>query len=299
MKIYATPGQAAFARKMALKLEAQVASAKVGSYPDGQTFVELNDLPVNEDAVVVGGTLGPVEFEAFRLLLHTVKRQNVRQVIAVIPYFGAGRQDRAKADGQDVFAKLQAEEISARRPDWVLLMDLHNGGILNFFDDGVRARELYAESVFITQMRALELVNFVCVSPDAGRFNWAQSYAKKLGVEAASLDKRREGPGKSSVFHVVGDVCGKDVILIDDIIDSGGTVISGAEALKAAGAKDIHLFATHLVLSGDSAKKFYTPKNFRTLHGTDTISYRNSRHDFITHSVADEFAKYIKNIVNR
>lgn len=297
MKIYSTNAQERFAAALARRFRIKL-SGGVGCYPDGQVFVALEDLPQKEDVIVVGNTFGPVQYEELRLLIHTIKDQNVKRVIVVIPYFGAGRQDIAKYEGSDVAAKMHAEEISARGPEWVLLMDIHQRGIIHFFKDPVKVRELSAQPVLLPQIKKLRLKNFVCVAPDVGRFGLIQWYAKNLGVEAVALDKRREGPGRAAVYHVVGEVASKDVVLIDDIIDSGATVYEGARVLKAAGARRVHLFATHLVLSGESHLRFQRDNGvFASLHGTDTINQQGKGHGFQIHSVVGLFADYIRKVV--
>lgn len=308
LKVFATPVSANFAVKLALHLNAgnyYIHTVKV--YSDGQVYVRIPEKISNDDVVIVGNTQGSRQFEELCLLIHTIRQQNARRVIVVIPYFGAGRQDRAKKEGDDVLAKMHASILSSLKPDWILMMDLHNEGIRHFFDDSVRPRELYAEPVFVEEIENLGLVNFVIASADVGRLNWARSYAEKFGVSAASLDQRREGPGRKKVFNVVGDVAGKNIVLIDDIVDSGGTVIGGAKALKSAGAFDIHFFATHLVLSGDACDNFqYEGRLFKSKNGTDTIGHVGEyhgfkigkRHGFRTHSVIYCFADYIRKILS-
>lgn len=308
LKVFSTPSSANFATKLAIHLNAvNYYIHAVKTYPDGQIYVRIPERINNDDVLVVGNTQGSRQFEELCLLIHTIRQQNARKVIVVIPYFGAGRQDRAKKEGDDVLAKMHASILSSLEPDWILMMDLHNEGIRHFFDNAARPRELYAEPVFIEVIESLGLENFVIASADVGRLNWARSYAEKFGVEAASLDQRREGPAMKKVFNVVGDVAGKNVVLIDDIVDSGGTVIGGAKALKAAGALDIHFFATHLVLSGDACDSFkYEGRLFKSKNGADTVGHVGEyhgfkigkKHGFTIHSVTHCFADYIRNILN-
>lgn len=269
------------------------------NYSDGQPYVKLVDLPPgNSDIVVVGNTQGAEQLVELLTLVDTVRRNKnlSSKLVVVIPYFGAGRQDRAKNPGDDVAAEMQATLISSMLPDAVILTDLHNSGIRGFFDKRILVREIYAEPVFIEAIKAINLDNFVVASPDAGRFDWARSYAEKLGTKAISLRKLRAESGQV-LFEVVGreEVEGKNVIMIDDILDTGNTVLRGAEILKSVGAKDIHLFVTHLVLSSDASRKFITYNPFASLHTTDTICGASC--NFEVHSVAHLFAKAIKEIL--
>lgn len=269
-----------------------------GNYSDGQPYIKLALLPPEDsDIVVVGNTQGAQQLVELLTLMDTIRRNKSlsSKMVVLIPYFGAGRQDRAKNPGEDVAAEMQATLISSMLPDAVILMDLHNSGIRGFFDKKILVREIYAEPVFLEAIKAMKLENFVVASPDAGRFDWARSYAEKLGTEAISLRKLRIGPGQVS-FEVVGreEVEGKNVVMIDDILDTGNTVFKGAEILRYVGAKDIHLFVTHPVLSGGPRFKFLSNSLFASLHTTNTIA--NAPSGFQVHSIVPLFAKAIREI---
>lgn len=292
--------------RFAVELEAWVSAQESrggdvkNNYPDGQPFVKLRPLPPkNSDVIVIGNTQGAQQLVELLTLIDTVRRNKSlsSKLIVVIPYFGAGRQDRAKKPGDDMAAEMQASLISAMLPDAVLLMDLHNSGIVGFFNKRVLVREIYAEPVFVSAIQNLGLSNFVFVSPDAGRLDWARSYAEKFGVEVASLDKRREGPGKVKVSYVVGSerVGMKNAVLVDDILDTGNTVLTGAAALLKVGALNMHLVVTHAVLSGEARFKFSLGYPFASLHTTDTIADAPS--NFKVHSVVPLFAKAIQEIL--
>ena len=270
-----------------------------GNYSDGQPYVKLAQLPPEDsDIAVVGNTQGAQQLVELLTLIDTIRKNKslFSKLIAVIPYFGAGRQDRAKNPGEDIAAEMQATLISSMLPDAVILMDLHNSGIRGFFDKKILVREIYAEPVFLEAIKTMKLENFVVASPDAGRFDWARSYAEKLGTKAISLRKLRIGPGQT-FFEVVGreEVEGKNIVMIDDILDTGNTVFKGAEILKHVGAKDIHLFITHPVLSGNAGSKFLSKNPFASLHAADTIA--DAPYDFQVHSVVSLFAKAIREIL--
>lgn len=299
--IYGAPRSARFSKKLSEALGVQRGHAEIGEFPDSQPYIRLQTMPDAENIVVVGNTHGFVQTGQLLQLIRTVKRYKPKrsQLIVAVPYFGAGRQDRPK-DGEDAQAKWDAEDVGRLRPDWIFFIDLHNAATRDFVSDryGVSTRELYAESTFFESMQRLHLRNFVCVAPDVGRLNWVRSYAKRFGVEAASLDKRREGPGKVAVYHVIGDVKGKNVIMIDDIVDSGSTAKKAADALKNAGAGEIHFYGTHLVLNPSSI--FLTaqvPSPFTSLFGTDTIDNTDRVHGFTVLSMVPVFAEHIAKIL--
>ncbi|MDP2676811.1 MAG: ribose-phosphate diphosphokinase [bacterium] len=297
MKIYATHSGKAFAKKIASHLGEKLHAVDIGKYPDGQIWNKIIDLPHNEIALVVGNTLGSDGLVELLTLLDTVQDFSVQKTVVVVPYFGAGRQDRANEPGQDKAGRMQMKVIACERPNRIVLIDLHNSSLkeCTALDPRIRNMEPYAKTVFLDVIRSMDLTSdFVFAAADVGRLGIARSYAKEFKVGTVYLDKRREGPGQIEVMNVVGDVRGKTVIMIDDIVDSGGTVIQGARALKKEGAGDIHLFATHLVLSGRGKKRFlHLSELFTSLHGTDTIELPHPS-IFQIHSIAGLIADCIQ-----
>lgn len=297
MKIYTTGSGKNLGEKIARCLGTTPSPVNIGKYPDGQIFNHILETPHNEVALVVGNTQGPVEFTELLTLLDTVQGFSVQKTVVIVPYFGAGRQDRADQEGEDIAGRMQMTAIASRRPNRVLLVDLHNAGIqyCTALDMRIRVKELYAKPIFFDVIRDMRISSeFVFASADVGRLRIARSYAKEFNVSAVSLDKRRAGPGEVEVMHIIGDVANKTVIMIDDIVDSGGTVMKGAEALKNAGAKDIHLFATHAVLSGQGYERFaHSNIFFASAHITDTIAIREPSM-FQVHSIAPLIAEYTR-----
>lgn len=297
MKIYATNSGKIFAKKIADCLGEKLSPVEIGKYPDGQIWNRIVETPHNEIVLVVGNTVGSDNFVELMTLLDTVQDFSVQKTVVVVPYLGAGRQDRANQPGEDKAGRMQMKVIACERPNRIVLIDLHSDKLKECvaLDSRIRTMESYAKTVFLDVIRRMSFDSeFVFAAADLGRLQIARSYAKEFKVGTAYLDKRRDGPGQSEVINIVGDVNGKTVIMIDDIVDSGGTVINGARALKKAGAGDIHLFATHLVLSGKSKKRFSRMSElFASLHGTDTVPLTYPL-VFEIHSVAGLIADYIK-----
>jgi len=203
------------------------------------------------------------------LCIDALRRSSAKNITAVIPYFGYARQDRKVAPRTSISAKVVSNLITNAGASRIVTVDLHAGQIQGFFDIPV-------DNLFTTPMLAryikkkFKTKNIICVSPDVGGVQRTRGLATKLKVDLAIIDKRRPEIGKSEVMNIIGDVKGKNCIIVDDIIDSGGTIINAVEALKKAGATDVYVFVTHAVLSGDSADKIKKSK-IKKLIITDTI----------------------------
>jgi ribose-phosphate pyrophosphokinase len=203
------------------------------------------------------------------LCIDALKRSSAKNITAVIPYFGYARQDRKVVPRTSISAKLVSNLITKAGADRVVTVDLHAGQIQGFFD--IPVDNLFATPIFYRHIKKrLELNNLVCVSPDIGGVERSRALGKLLGVELAIVDKRRPAPGKSKVMNIIGNVKNKVCIIVDDIIDSGGTIVNAAKKLKDKGAKEIHVYITHGVLSGEAVKKIKNSP-IKNLVITDTI----------------------------
>ena len=201
--------------------------------------------------------------------IDALKRSSAKNITAVIPYFGYARQDRKVVPRTSISAKLISNLITKAGADRVVTVDLHAGQIQGFFD--IPVDNLYATPIFFRHIKKkLKLNNIVCVSPDVGGVARTRGLSKLLNVNLAIVDKRRPSPGKSEVMNIIGDVKNKICIMVDDIIDSGGTIVNAAKMLKSKGAKEIHVYITHGVLSGDAVKKIRNSP-IKNLVITDTI----------------------------
>jgi ribose-phosphate pyrophosphokinase len=224
-------------------------------FSDGEIFVEIEENVRGRDCFIIQSTAQPVNDNIMELLIliDAFKRASARRITAVIPYYGYARQDRKSGPRTPISAKLVADLLVAAGAQRVLTLDLHAGQIQGFFN--IPVDNLYAMPVMIRDLRPLCDNDTVIVSPDAGGTERARAYAKRLDATLAIIDKRRPSPNVSEVMHLVGDVQGKRAIIVDDMVDTAGTLTKGVEALLKHGAKSVTACATHGVLSGPAIER--------------------------------------------
>ena len=257
MKLLAGNSNLPLARAIAGYLETQLTNADVRRFADDEVFVEIHENVRGEDVFVLQSTSAPANDNLMELLIciDALRRSSAKRITAVLPYFGYARQDRKPGPRTPISAKLVANLITEAGADRVLAVDLHAGQIQGFFD--IPTDNLYGAPVMaadILQRSGGE--NLMVVSPDVGGVVRARALARRLGNAPLSIvDKRRDKPGSSEVMNIIGDVKGWDCILIDDIIDSGGTLCNAAGALMEAGAKSVTAYLTHGVLSGNAVER--------------------------------------------
>jgi ribose-phosphate pyrophosphokinase len=225
------------------------------SFSDGESYVQIDENVRGADVFVIQPTSPPVNDNLMELLimLDAFKRSSARRVTAVLPYYGYARQDRKDKPRVPITSKLVADVIAAAGADRVLTLDLHASQIQGFFN--IPVDHLFAAPVIVRYLRELELDDMVIVSPDAGGVERARAYAKRLGAGLAIIDKRRVAANQTEVMNIIGDVEGRNVFVVDDIIDTAGTLIHSVEALFRQGAKSISASATHAVLSGPAISR--------------------------------------------
>ncbi len=248
--------------------------AEIKRFSDGEVFVEISESVRGSHVFVIQSTCPPVNEHIMELLIITdaLKRASARAITAVIPYYGYARQDRKVQPRAPISAKLVADIIVKAGVNRVITVDLHAGQIQGFFD--VPVDHLYATPVFINYLRKKFNKNeLVVVSPDAGGLERAGEYAKRLDAKLAVTYKRRTAPNEAKITHVIGEVKGKRVIIVDDMVDTAGTAIQAAQALARDGAKQITLCCTHGVLSGNAIQKIENSVLEEVLI-TDTIPHR-------------------------
>jgi ribose-phosphate pyrophosphokinase len=279
MRILTGNANRPLAEAIAAYLQLPLTKASVRRFSDMEVFVEINENVRGEDVFVIQPTCFPANDHLMELLvsLDALKRGSARRITAVVPYFGYARQDRKTSPRSPISAKLVANLITAAGADRVLTVDLHAGQIQGFFD--IPVDNLYAEPVFAKTLKdrykngtADELT---IVSPDVGGVVRARGMARRLDAGLAIIDKRRERAGHSEVMHIIGDVADKNCILIDDIVDSAGTLCNAARALKEAGAKSVVAAVTHGVLSGDAVARV-SSSPLEKLIITDSIPATNA-----------------------
>jgi ribose-phosphate pyrophosphokinase len=236
-----------------------------------EIFVEIQENVRGSDVFILQSTSFPTNDHLMELLIITdaLRRASARRITAVIPYFGYARQDRKAGGRTPISAKLVANMITHAGADRVMTLDLHAGQIQGFFD--IPTDNLYAAPLMVRDIKEkFDLANVMVVSPDVGGVARARGLAKRINAPLAIVDKRRERPGESEVMNVIGDVAGYTCILIDDIVDSGGTLVNAADALLKYGAKDVSAYLTHGVLSGGAAARIANSK-LKELVITDSI----------------------------
>lgn len=233
-----------------------LAKASIRRFSDMEVFVEIMDNVRGEDVFILQSTSYPANDNLMELLvtIDALRRGSARRITAVVPYFGYARQDRKTGGRTPITAKLVANMITAAGADRVLTLELHAGQIQGFFD--IPTDNLHVAPVFVPHMEQnFNAEDTVFVSPDVGGVVRARAMAKKLNTDLAIIDKRREKAGVSEVMNIIGEVAGKNCIMIDDIVDSAGTLCNAAVALKDAGAKSIHAYIVHGVLSGGAVAR--------------------------------------------
>jgi ribose-phosphate pyrophosphokinase len=254
-------------------VEARPGAAEVTTFSDGEIFVEINENVRGVNCFVVQPTCAPVNQNLMELLImiDALKRASAGSIVAVVPYFGYARQDRKVKPRTPISAKLVADLITAAGADRVVSVDLHAGQIQGFFN--IPVDHLFAMPVMIEYLKQHHGKDSVLVSPDAGGVERARAYSKRLNATLAIIDKRREKANVSEVMHIIGDVRGKDAILVDDMMDTAGTVTSAARALMDAGARTVSACATHAVLSGPAIERIEKSPLVEVVV-TDTIPLR-------------------------
>ncbi len=259
------------AQKISENLGISLGKANVTSFSDGETRVEINENVRGMDVFIIQPTCPPVNITLMELLImiDAVRRSSADRITAVIPYYGYGRQDRKVAPRAPITAKLVADLITRAGANRVLAMDLHAGQIQGFFN--IPVDNLFATPVLLEYIKKnYRGDNVVIVSPDTGGVERARAFGKRLGASLAIIDKRREGPNEAQVMNIVGQVKGMKVILLDDMIDTAGTVVQSARALKEAGAVEVSVCCTHPVLSGPAIERI-EQSDLKEVVVTDTV----------------------------
>src|SRR5712671_6442519 len=271
IKLVAGNSNPRLAEAIAARLRTPLAKAVVRRFADMEIFVEILENVRGADLFVIQSTSFPANDHLMELLIiiDALRRSSARRITAVIPYFGYARQDRKPGPRTPISAKLVSNLITRAGVDRVMTLDLHAGQIQGFFD--IPTDNLFASPVMVRDIRQrFDLANVMVVSPDVGGVARARGLAKRINTPLAVIDKRRERAGESEVMNVIGDAAGYTCILVDDIVDSGGTLVNAADALLANGAKEVYAYISHGVLSGGAAARI-TASRLKELVITDSI----------------------------
>lgn len=294
-KIFSGTANLEFSRQVAKFLGIPLSDASIKRFSDGEISVQIGENVRGKDAFIIQSTCAPTDTNLMELLILTdaLKRSSASSVTAVVPYFGYARQDRKAAPRVPITAKLVANMMQTAGINRVITMDLHAGQIQGFFD--VPVDNLYGTIAFTNYVKNKHLTNPIVASPDIGGVARARSLAKTLNLDLVIVDKRREKANESEVMNVIGDVNGKDVILIDDMVDTAGTLVKAAKAFKERGANSVLAFCTHPVLSG-KARQNLASGAIDELIVTDTIPLNEPCEHVQVISVASLFAEVIRRV---
>ena len=251
-------------------LDIEVGKALIGRFSEGEIRVKIEQDARGRDVFVIQPTCPPVNenFMELLIMIDALKRASARRITAVLPYYGYARQDRKDQPRVPITAKLAANLITVAGADRVLTIDLHAGQIQGFFD--IPLDHLFAVDVFVEYFSRLKVKNLVVVSPDVGGIKMARAYAKRLKALLAVVDKRRVNDKEAEVMHILGEVKGKNVVIVDDMVATAGSLIEAAASLKKAGAKDIYAAITHPILSGPAIERI-KKSDLKELMVTNTI----------------------------
>ena len=272
MKILTGNSNKNLSAKIGRYLKNKLVNSSIRKFSDGELYIEINENIRGNSIFIIQSISSPANDNLMELLLciDALKRSSAKNITAVIPYFGYARQDRKVVPRTSISAKLVSNLITNAGADRIVTVDLHAGQIQGFFD--IPVDNLFSTPIFFRHIKKkIKSKNLICVAPDVGGVERARALGSKLDVGLAIIDKRRPSPGKSQVMNVIGNVKNKICIIVDDIIDSGGTIVNAADALKKRGAREVHVYVTHGVLSGDAVLKIKKSK-IKKLVLTDTIN---------------------------
>jgi len=301
MKILTGNSNKLLSEKISKYLKNRLVNSSIKKFSDGEIYIEINENIRGNSIFIIQSVSSPANDNLMELLLciDALKRSSAKNITAVIPYFGYARQDRKIVPRTSISAKLVSNLITKAGADRIVTVDLHAGQIQGFFD--IPVDNLFSTPIFSRHIKKkIKSKNLICVAPDVGGVERTRALGRKLDVGLAIIDKRRPSPGKSQVMNVIGNVKGKTCIIVDDIIDSGGTIVNAANALIKRGAKDVHVYVTHGVLSGEAVEKIKKSK-IKNLVVTDTINnldkVKKSRNIEVL-SIANLLAEAMKRISN-
>ena len=271
MKLLTGNSNKILSKNIARYLKTKLVNSSIRKFADGEIYIEINENIRGNSIFIIQSISSPANDNLMELLLciDALKRSSAKNITAVIPYFGYARQDRKVVPRTSISAKLVSNLITKAGADRIVTVDLHAGQIQGFFD--IPVDNLFSTPIFARHVKkTIKSKKIICVAPDVGGTERARALGKLLNVGLAIVDKRRPKPGQSQVMNVIGDVKDQTCVIVDDIIDSGGTIVNAAKALKKRGAKEVYVYITHGVLSGEAVKKI-KGSVIKNLVITDTI----------------------------
>ena len=298
MKLLTCNSNKTLSKKIAKYLKLKLVNSSIKKFADGEIYIEINENIRGNSIFIIQSISSPANDNLMELLLciDALKRSSAKNITAVIPYFGYARQDRKVVPRTSISAKLVSNLITKAGADRVVTVDLHAGQVQGFFD--IPVDNLFCTPIFARHVnKNINKKNIICVAPDVGGTERARALGKLLDVGLAIVDKRRPSPGKSQVMNVVGNVKNKTCVIVDDIIDTGGTIVNAAEALKNRGAKEVYVYITHGVLSGEAVKKI-EKSVIKKLVITDSIDRVKKARNIEVLTISNLMGEAIKRISN-
>lgn len=292
LKVFSGRANRPLASKIAKELGQELGHCDIKSFSDGELWVKFNDNVRGCDVYLVQSTNPPAEnLLELLIMIDAARRASARKVNAVIPYFGYARQDRKDQPRVSITAKLVANLITQAGADRIITMDLHAPQIQGFFD--IPVDHLYSSAVLVKHFKSMKLANLAVASPDVGGIKMARAYAKRLEADLIVIDKRRPRQNEAEVMNIIGDVKGKNILIVDDLVDTAGTLCNAVKALKTHGAKDVYAACTHPVLSGQAVKRI-EDSGLKKMLVTDTLALQTKSKKFETETVSRIFSEAIK-----
>ncbi|MFC3847417.1 ribose-phosphate pyrophosphokinase [Helicobacter baculiformis] len=294
-KIFSGSAHPSFGKEVAKHLNVGLSKVVLGRFSDGEINVQISESVRGRDVYIVQPTCAPVNDNLMELLVmvDALRRSSASSITAVVPYFGYARQDRKAAPRVPISAKLVADLMQTVRIDRLITMDLHAGQIQGFFN--IPVDNLYGSIVFRDYICSKDFKNPVVASPDIGGVARARYFASQIGMDLVIVDKRRERANESEVMNIIGEVRGRDVILVDDMVDTAGTICKAAAMLKAKGAHSVMALGTHAVLSGNALKRI-KESELDEVVVSNSIPLKTSHPKITTLSVAPLFAEVIRRV---
>jgi ribose-phosphate pyrophosphokinase len=292
LKIFSGTNSQVLAKNIVQKLNLELGDCDIKTFSDGEIWMRYNENIRGSDVFIIQSTNSPASnLLELLIMLDAAKRSSANRVTAVIPYFGYARQDRKDQPRVSITAKLIANLLEKAGADRIITMDLHAAQIQGFFD--IPVDHLYGSAVFLKYFMELYIPNLAIASPDVGGIKMARAYAKRLHAELIVIDKRRPKPDVAEVMNIIGEVNGKNVLIVDDLIDTAGTFVNAVKALKDKGANEVYGACTHPILSGEAINRINNIP-LEKLFLSDTVPLHCTSDKIEVKSVSSIFAEAIK-----
>ncbi|HTY59413.1 MAG TPA: ribose-phosphate pyrophosphokinase [Bacteroidota bacterium] len=292
LKVFSGRSNRPLATKIARELGTELGLCDIKTFSDGEIWVKYSENIRGSDVYIIQSTNPPAEnLLELLIMIDAARRASARKVNAVIPYFGYARQDRKDQPRVSITAKLVANLITGAGADRVITMDLHAPQIQGFFD--IPVDHLYSSAILVKHFKKLRLSNLAVASPDVGGIKMARAYAKRLEADLIVIDKRRPRQNEAEVMNIIGEARGKNILIVDDLVDTAGTLCNAVRALKNAGAKDVYAACTHPVLSGSAIERI-NASGLTKIIVTDSLPLPTGSRKIVGESVARIFAEAIE-----